>query len=91
MSVHVVRCPCRGRLECKLCHGTKVYEYDVGPGGWLPFTCPMCEGKGTLPDGDTEQRCFTCHGAKTVDPANPPPNESPAGVLRKIWKIFFGG
>ncbi len=92
MSVKSVRCPCRGKLGCKLCEGKKFYNYEVGPRGWLPFTCPTCEGKRTIPGENGEsQTCFTCHGGGIIDPANPPPNESPAGVLRKIWKIFFGG
>jgi hypothetical protein len=92
MSVHVVRCPCLGKLECKLCNGRKVYEYEVGPRGWMPFACPTCDGRGTLTvEGGAQEPCITCHGEKIVDPAFPPPDTSPLGMLRKIWKILFGG
>lgn len=90
MSVHAVRCPCRGKLECKLCNGTKYYDYDVGPRGWMPFTCPTCEGTGKMP-GEGEKMCVTCHGGKTIDPGAPPLAEGTPGLLRKIWLIFFGG
>ncbi|MCI0699830.1 MAG: hypothetical protein L0241_01925 [Planctomycetia bacterium] len=90
---HRVRCRCRGNPDCKLCFGTKFYDYTPGPHGWMPFVCPTCEGKGTLPsaNGNGPQECFTCRKAKTIDPANPPLNEDARGVLRTIWRIFFGG
>jgi DnaJ-class molecular chaperone len=94
MAVKRVRCPCRGKFECKLCNGTKYYLYEVGPRGWMPFPCPTCDGKGTLPPepGETEARpCITCHGDGSIDPANPPYAEGMPGLLRKLWKIFFGG
>jgi len=59
----------------------------------MPFTCPTCEGTATLPplEGKEPEECFTCRGAKLIDPANPPLNEDARGVLRTIWRIFFGG
>lgn len=93
MAVHGVRCPCLGNPECKLCHGGKVYEYDVGPRGWMPFTCPTCGGAKTLPatDGGEPRVCVTCNGAGNIDPAFPPPANTTGGFLRKCWKIFMGG
>jgi len=101
MSVRRVRCPCRGKLSCELCHGERFYDYEVGPRGWMPFTCPTCRGAGmlTVPpaappvapgNGDTEP-CPTCHGDGTIDPGNPPLAEGSVGLIRKIWKIFMGG
>ncbi len=93
MSVHSVRCPCRGKLSCELCHGEKFYDYDVGPRGWMPFTCPTCKGERSVaaPSGGEPERCPTCHGGGTIDPGNPPLAEGTPGLLRKIWMIFFGG
>ena len=92
MSVHRVRCACRGKLGCKLCGGTKFYDYEPGPRGWMPFVCPTCEGMRTIPDeGDARQTCYTCEGQGTIDPASPPYAEGTAGLFRKAWKIFFGG
>ena len=31
MSVHRLRCPCLGKLECKLCNATGYYDYEVDP------------------------------------------------------------
>ncbi len=87
-----VRCHCRGNAECKLCHGRKFYEYQPGPRGWMPFTCPTCEGMRVLSKGEAGERpCFTCNGAGSVDPANPPYAPGVWGSLRIGWKIFFGG
>jgi hypothetical protein len=93
VSVQSVRCPCLGKLECKLCGGSKFYPYDVGPRGWMPFPCPTCDGTGALPgdDGGGPRPCVTCHGDRKVDPAYPPLPPGSLGVLRKIWRIFFGG
>ena len=87
-----VRCPCRGKFECKLCGGTGSYQYEVGPRGWMPFVCPTCGGIGTIPgQGEARETCLTCHGDKSVDPGNPPQYEGTGGLFRKLWKIFFGG
>lgn len=93
MSVHSVRCPCLGNPECKLCNGSKFYDYEVGPRGWMPFTCPTCGGAKSLPavDGGEPRSCITCHGEGGIDPGYPPPDESAVGLLRRVWKIFFGG
>lgn len=88
---HSVRCPCLGHPDCKLCSGTKFYTYEPGPRGWMPFTCPTCEGKREVTvEGKTEP-CFTCRGAGTVDPALPPRDRSTRGFIRDVWRIFFGG
>lgn len=88
---HTVRCPCRGRPDCKLCGGTKFYQYQPGDRGWMPFVCPTCEGRREVTaDGETE-RCFTCLGAGSIDPALPPRDLSTRGRLRDVWRIFFGG
>jgi len=87
-----VRCLCRGNAECKLCHGKKFYEYQPGPRGWMPFTCPTCQGTRVLTNGQGGERpCFTCAGAGSVDPANPPFAPGWWGALRVGWKTFFGG
>ncbi|VTR91582.1 unnamed protein product [Gemmata massiliana] len=87
-----VRCRCQGNAECKLCLGKTFYAYQPGPRGWMPFTCPTCEGGGVLPSGGAPVRtCFTCAGAGTVDPASPPYAPGLRGALRIGWKIFFGG
>jgi len=93
MSVESVRCPCRGNPACKLCNGSKFYEYTVGPRGWIPFTCPTCGGAKSLPgaDGKESQVCMTCEGGGVVDPGYPPSDDSTGGLLRKMWKVFFGG
>ena len=91
MAVHAVRCPCRGKLECKLCLGSKFYDYEVGPRGWMPFECPTCAGTGTVAGETSPETCVTCHGGKFIDPANPPYAEGATGWFRKLWKIFFGG
>ena len=87
-----VRCHCRGNPECKLCHGTKFYSYQPGPRGWLPFQCPTCGGTGALAKaGGEREPCFTCQGAGTVDPANPPFAEGWGGIIHTMWNTFFGG
>jgi hypothetical protein len=58
----------------------------------MPFICPTCEGKCVLANEQGgEERCFTCAGAGSVDPANPPFTPGWWGALRAGWKIFFGG
>lgn len=80
-------CPCGGKLQCKLCSGAGVYDYEVGPRGWMPFRCPTCNGTGRLTTPrEPDEECPTCHWVGTVDPAN-----SPVSFLGKIRKIFFGG
>ncbi|MFO0825775.1 MAG: hypothetical protein U0792_22085 [Gemmataceae bacterium] len=95
MAVHSVRCPCLGHFpECKLCSGSGFYSYEVGPRGWLPFQCPSCNGTGTLPNpaGSGDSRpCPTCEANGSVDPGYPPHGDNTGGLLRRIWKIFFGG
>ena len=86
-----VRCPCLGHPDCKLCLGSKVYAYEPGPRGWMPFTCPTCEGKREVTVAGKPERCFTCVGLGTVDPANPPRDRSTRGFIRDVWRIFFGG
>jgi len=82
-----VRCPCGDSPECQLCHGTKYYEYQPGPRGWLPFRCPTCGGTGQLAGPGPEGRpCVTCRGERKVDPADPPYR----GVWDLLCKIFFG-
>jgi len=90
MSVKRVRCACRGNPDCQLCRGEKYYDYEVGPRGWMPFTCPTCKGTRTLPAADGVSQCFTCQGVGSVDPAYPPQLEGTVGFFRKAWKIFFG-
>jgi DnaJ-class molecular chaperone len=53
----------------------------------MPFRCPTCHGSGRL---DAED-CFTCNRLGNIDPANPPPNETPKGWFRTAWQIHFGG
>ena len=77
-----VRCRCHGNPACKLCHGTKFYEYRPGPRGWMPFRCPTCGGAGKLESGP----CFTCRGTGQVDPADPPTK----GIFDVLWKVLFG-
>jgi DnaJ-class molecular chaperone len=84
---HQVRCPCRGNPRCELCRGAKVYDYTPGDRGWMPFRCPTCRGSGLLDADD----CPTCHRARTIDPANPPPADGAKGFFRTAWKILFGG
>jgi hypothetical protein len=88
---HNVRCACEGNPDCKLCGGTKLYAYEPGPRGWMPFTCPTCEGKREVTIEGKTERCFTCSGAGNIDPANPPRDKSTRGFLRDVWRIFFGG
>ncbi|MFM8274983.1 MAG: hypothetical protein ACKODX_22000 [Gemmata sp.] len=86
-----VRCACRGNAGCKLCLGSGVYDYEPGPRGWMPFACPTCAGAREVAAGGAPQRCFTCSGTGTVDPANPPRDTSSRGLLRDMWRIFMGG
>jgi hypothetical protein len=85
---HQIRCPCRGNSECKLCGGAKLYAYEPGPRGWMPFPCPTCSGTLAAEDGSP---CVTCRGARTIDPANPPAAEGTRGWLRNSWRFLFGG
>ena len=86
-----VRCPCLGHPDCKLCSGTKLYAYEPGPRGWMPFTCPTCEGTREVTVEGKPEQCFTCRGAGNIDSANPPRDRSTRGFLRDVWRIFFGG
>jgi hypothetical protein len=86
-----VRCPCRGNPDCKLCEGTQFYDYEPGPRGWMPFTCPTCSGTREVTVEGKSQPCFTCGGTGSIDPANPPRDRSTRGFLRDVWRIFFGG
>ena len=88
---HSVRCPCLGNPDCKLCGGTKVYAYEPGERGWMPFLCPACAGTRELVVEGQSERCFTCRGVGSVDPALPPRDRSTRGYIRDIWRIFFGG
>jgi hypothetical protein len=84
-----LRCHCKGNPACRLCKGAGKYTYEPGPLGWQPFTCPMCEGKRTLADSQAPEgavRCFTCNGAGSIDPANPPSG----GMWDDLCKILFG-
>ena len=82
-----IKCHCGGRPSCKLCGGTQSYQYEVGPRGHLPFACPTCQGQGWLEEpGIDREKCFTCRGNGTVDPADPPSN----GFFDIIWKAMFG-
>lgn len=91
MSKKSVRCACQKNPDCKLCFGRGVYEYEPDSRGWMPFVCPTCEGKREVSVEGVSQRCFTCHAAGSVDPANPPRDRSTRGLIRDIWRIFFGG
>ncbi|HXD85309.1 MAG TPA: hypothetical protein VN641_02365 [Urbifossiella sp.] len=82
-----ILCHCGGRPSCRLCHGSKSYEYEAGPRGWLPFKCPTCGGSGFLTEpGFDREKCFTCRGEGNVDPASPPSH----GLIDIIWKAMFG-
>jgi DnaJ-class molecular chaperone len=82
-----IKCHCGGRPSCKLCNGTSAFQYEVGPRGYLPFACPTCAGRGYLEEpGIDREKCFTCRGNGTVDPADPPSH----GFLDIIWKSLFG-
>jgi DnaJ-class molecular chaperone len=53
----------------------------------MPFRCPTCQGAGWLEEPGLErEKCFTCRGNGTVDPADPPHN----GIFDVIWKAMFG-
>ncbi|MBY0512890.1 MAG: hypothetical protein K2P78_03145 [Gemmataceae bacterium] len=85
--VKTIRCHCGGKPSCRLCRGSKYYEYEVGPRGYLPFRCPTCEGRGRRDEpGQPPEPCPTCRGTGTVDPADPPGG----GFLDVIWKALFG-
>lgn len=82
-----IRCQCGSNAACKLCNGRGFYIYEPGPRGWMLFTCPTCEGTGTVKEpGQPPFECPTCHRDGYIDPAN-----SPMGVFAKIRKIFLGG
>ena len=82
-----VGCHCAGNPNCKLCGGTKVYQYEPGPRGWMPFKCPTCAGTGSVEvPGKDREKCWTCRGQGMVDPANPPSK----GMMDVIWKAIFG-
>ncbi|MBN9517846.1 hypothetical protein J0H58_04880 [bacterium] len=83
-----VRCPCHGNPACKLCAGTKFYEYQPSDRGWLPFRCPTCADAKSAQE---RQACVTCHGAVGIDPANPPYDPGWMGQARVGWKFLFGG
>ena len=71
-----IRCRCGGNKACKLCNGAGKYDYEPGPLGWQPFTCPTCQGQRSIDDpmaAGGKSRCFTCGGAGSVDPANAGP------------------
>ncbi len=86
-----ILCPCRGNPDCKLCGGSKFYQYEPGPRGWMPFVCPTCEGKREATVEGQTQKCSTCEGAGIIDPANPPRDRTTRGFIRDVWRIFFGG
>ncbi len=86
-----IRCACRGEPDCRLCFGRKFYEYEPGPRGWMPFVCPTCSGTREVTVEGAVETCFTCAGTGAVDPANPPRDDSPRGLIRNLWRIFFGG
>jgi DnaJ-class molecular chaperone len=82
-----IKCHCGGRPSCKLCGGTQSFQYEAGPRGYLPFTCPTCSGKGWIEEpGVDREKCFTCRGNGVVDPADPPSH----GFIDIIWKALFG-
>lgn len=83
-----VRCRCRGELECKLCRGMKVYDYEPGPRGWQLFPCPTCRDART---SGRRPACATCDGRGVVDPADPPPAGGWRGRTRAAWIALFGG
>ena len=73
----LVRCPCGGRPECRLCSGAGEYPYTPGEWGWQPFPCPTC---GDRPPAD-RAGCPTCRGRGLIDPTKAPPRTGWAGVL----------
>lgn len=82
-----IRCQCGGKPSCRLCEGTKFYQYEPGPRGYIPFRCPTCAGKGERREGtEPPEPCITCRGTGTVDPADPPSH----GMFDIIWKALFG-
>jgi hypothetical protein len=84
---HKLGCYCQGNPACKLCHGAGKYDYEPGPRGWMPFTCPTCQGKRYLSEpGQAQAPCFTCRAHGQVDPADPPSS----GWADVIWKSIFG-
>ena len=82
-----VRCPCHGNPACKLCSGTKFYQYQPTDRGWMPFACPTCQGA----PASARRGCVTCRGGVWVDPASPPFAPGWKGEFRKMWKLLFGG
>lgn len=83
-----IRCPCHGNSACKLCGGTKSYDYQPTEQGWMPFRCPTCAGATTAAE---RRACVTCHGDLTIDPATPPYDPGWKGTARAVWKVFMGG
>ena len=84
-----IRCSCGKWPGCELCHGVGTYEYEPGPLGWQPFTCPTCEGKKVVADAGAPEgkiTCKTCTGKGSVDPANPPSTS----IWDALCKIFMG-
>ena len=82
-----ISCHCGGRPSCKLCNGTKYYMYEAGPKGYLPFRCPTCAATGWITEPGLErEKCITCRGNGSVDPADPPSH----GMFDIIWKALFG-
>jgi hypothetical protein len=83
-----VRCRCRDNPACKLCSGTKFYQYQPGELGWHLFPCPTCRDAKTSAE---RQACVTCHGSARIDPAKPPFDDGWKGKFRIGWKFLFGG
>lgn len=82
-----IRCRCGGRPSCKLCRGVGKFDYDPGPRGYIPFQCPTCEGKRVVVEEDgASEKCPTCGGDGSVDPAGPPP----ASLWDVLTKVLFG-
>ncbi len=87
MQMKKLRCHCAGMPDCKLCHGTGKYEFQPGDLGYMPFTCPNCDGQRVVLDSTgVEQPCKTCKGAGMVDPGNP----ATGGLADVLTKILFG-
>jgi hypothetical protein len=83
-----ILCWCKGDPACKLCGGTKVYEYTPGERGWMPFVCPTCSRRRVLDaaEGGEARSCPTCQGQGRIDPANAPRH----GLFDMVFKAIFG-